>query len=165
MRIVGHSNKACRISIASDVVSLLCELGVVVVTLLKLFSDAAGTLEDGASRKLRSEAAFTFVSLAFSVAIFCVSAVGMRKALAAATSFARRVTARLSAAGLIPRISGGARVFPGESAAPVSAVGHAYGGGSGLKHRTGFDEVAEAADLVEVRFPCCSQLDTTRHIE
>lgn len=90
----------CRISITSATVSLLCELGVVAVTLLKLFSDAhaAGAIYTGASTSFRSEVAFTFLSLLLSVAVFCVSAVGMRKALAAAAGFARRVTERMSAA-------------------------------------------------------------------
>lgn len=90
----------CRISITSATVSLLCELGVVAVTLLKLFSDAkaVGDLRTETSNGFRSEVAFTFLSLLLSVVVFCVSAVGMRKALLAASGFARRVTERVSAA-------------------------------------------------------------------
>lgn len=87
---------------------LLAQLGEVVVTLLKLFSDASTAAkfsaagEDKAS--LRREVAFQFVSCGFSIATFIVTAIGLKKVILAVRTTSVRVSKRVSNAASVFRL-------------------------------------------------------------
>lgn len=97
---------------------LLSQLGEVVVTLLKLFSDASTAAkltaagEDKAS--LRREVAFQFVSCGFSIATFIVTAIGLHKVMLAVHTTSVRVSKRVSnaATALRMRTMGTGAVHP-----------------------------------------------------
>ena len=73
-----------RLVIAGRCVSLVCDLGIVLISLLKLYSDTSIPDEVSASGEaaaIQREIAFTFVSCALSVASFLASMIGLRKLL------------------------------------------------------------------------------------
>eukprot|EP00892_Ulva_mutabilis_P012488 jgi/Ulvmu1/9611/UM054_0041.1 len=76
---------ARRLHIGGGVLTLTSEIGIITVTLLKLFSDtrtaAAGSDAYTTSDNFHADVTFTILSLVLSIATFCVSAVGVRKVL------------------------------------------------------------------------------------
>lgn len=100
------SHAPSRLVVAGRIVGLLCDLSIVLISLLKLYSDtsipdAVGATGEAAA--IRREIAFTFMSCALSVASFAASMIGLRRLLRG-----MQTTLRRSSAGL--RRAVGARV-------------------------------------------------------
>eukprot|EP00892_Ulva_mutabilis_P012485 jgi/Ulvmu1/9609/UM054_0039.1 len=102
-RLIQQKNRrARRLTIASAAVGLCSELGVVVITTAKLFSDArtATIVSDGytQSKNFHTDVALTFISLVFSITTSVVSAIGVRKVFTAAASVVHRFSRSLGSA-------------------------------------------------------------------
>eukprot|EP00892_Ulva_mutabilis_P012487 jgi/Ulvmu1/9610/UM054_0040.1 len=120
-----------RLSIGSAAVTLTSEIGIVTITLLKLSSDArtTATVADSyaVSDSIRADVTFTIISLLLSICAFCVSAIGVRKVLAATMSVARRLTERMSQNAPTSARAGARSVFPAPPAADALEVEHRFG--------------------------------------
>lgn len=131
----GHRGCLCRLLVASRLVTLVCNLGEVVATLVKLFSDARSFAnpveEDMDVARFHRELSFTVVSCLLSVTAFVVSTLGARRVLQATLAAAQRLSEhatavsasrRRSARSQARRSSNAVQPVGGRAAVEVSVV-------------------------------------------
>lgn len=90
-----HGDVCCRLLLTGKTAVLCSELGIAIITLLKLFSDSRHPDPTAASKARATDVAFMVLSCGFSLASFCVSVVGVGRLWHSLRNVAQRLSAKV----------------------------------------------------------------------